>query len=73
MTCIYTTICSFPQLVESCCVAQRLSPMLCDNLEVGDGSVGERLRMGGIYEYVWLIHFVVQWKLTQHCKAVVLQ
>ena len=23
----------------------------------------------GIYVYVWLIHFSVQQKLTQHCKA----
>ena len=21
-----------------------------------------------VYVYVWLIHFVVQWRLTQHCK-----
>ena len=23
----------------------------------------------GIYVYVWLIHFTVQQKLTQYCKA----
>ena len=23
--------------------------------------------------YVWLIHFAVQQKLTQHCKAIILQ
>ena len=22
---------------------------------------------------MWLIHYAVQWKLTQHCKATVLQ
>ena len=27
----------------------------------------------GIYVYVQLIHFAVQQKLTQHCKATVLQ
>ena len=27
----------------------------------------------GIYVYVWLIHFVIQQKLTHHCKAVILQ
>ena len=27
----------------------------------------------GIYVYVWLIHFVVQQKLTQHCKATIPQ
>ena len=47
MTCTYATICSFPQLVESCCVAQGLSPVLSDNLEVRDGSVGGRLRREG--------------------------
>ena len=24
----------------------------------------------GIYVYVWLIHFAVQWKLTEYCEAV---
>ena len=27
----------------------------------------------GIYVYVWLIHFAVLYKLTQHCKATILQ
>ena len=27
----------------------------------------------GISVCVWLIHFVVQWRLTQHCKATILQ
>ena len=27
----------------------------------------------GIYVHVWLIHFAVQQKLTQHCKATILQ
>ena len=26
----------------------------------------------GIYVYIWLIHFVVQQRLTQHCKAIIL-
>ena len=29
--------------------------------------------MEGIYVCVWLIHVVIWQKLTQHCKAVVLQ
>ena len=27
----------------------------------------------GIYVHIWLIHFVVQQKLTQHCKATIFQ
>ena len=27
----------------------------------------------GICVYIWLIHFVIQQKLTQHCKAIILQ
>ena len=29
--------------------------------------------MGGIYVYTWLIHFIVQQKITQYCRATVLQ
>ena len=48
--------------------------MLCDDLEGWDGMggvVGERLKREGIYVYIWLIHFLV--KLSQHCKAIILQ
>ena len=34
--------------------------------------VGQRLKMEGIYVYLWLIHVVVQQKLTQYCKVIVL-
>ena len=27
----------------------------------------------GIYIYVWLIYFAVQWKLTEYCEATMLQ
>ena len=44
--------------------------MLCDDLEVWDGKgVGARLQREGMYVYTQLIHFVVQQKLMQHCKA----
>ena len=50
--------------------------MLCDHLEGWDRE-GEResQEVGdmGIYVYVQLIHFVIQQKLTQHCKAIILQ
>ena len=26
-----------------------------------------------IYIYIYMSHFVVQWKLTQHCKSTILQ
>ena len=37
------------------------------------GGVGGRLKRKEIYVYLWLIHVVVQQKLAQHCKAIVLQ
>ena len=37
------------------------------------GSMGGRLEKEGIYIYLWLIHVVVQQKLTQHYKAIILQ
>ena len=46
--------------------------LLCDDLEVWDGGVGEkRLKREGICVYLQLTH-VVQQKLTQHCKAITL-
>ena len=35
--------------------------------------VGGRLKREWIYVNIQLIHFVVELKLTQHCKAVILQ
>ena len=29
---------------------------------------GRKSRKGGMYAYVWLIHFAAQHKLIQHCK-----
>ena len=44
--------------------------MLRDDLE---GGVAGRPKRKGMYAHVKLIHFVAQQKLTQHCKATVLQ
>ena len=44
--------------------------MLCDDLQ-GWGREGwGRSKMQGIYVSIWLIHFIVQQKPTQHCKAI---
>ena len=50
--------------------------MLCDDLEEWGREGGREAQEGGdmeIYVYIELIHFVVQQKLTQHCKAIILQ
>ena len=46
--------------------------MLCDDLDGWDGG-GGRSKRDRRYVYIWLIHFVVQQKLTQDCKAITLQ
>ena len=40
---------------------------------VGWGWMGGRAKREGLYVYIELIHFIVQQKLTQHCKAIILQ
>ena len=35
--------------------------------------MGRKSKEEGMYVHMWLIHFAVQQKLTQHCKATVLQ
>ena len=35
--------------------------------------MGRKSKEEGIYVHMWLIHFAVQQKLTQHCKATILQ
>ena len=44
--------------------------MLCDDLEGWDGW-GREVKREEIYDYIELIHFVVQQKLTQHCKTII--
>ena len=52
---------------------RELSAMLCDDLEKGRWQVEGRLKRKGIHVYIELIHIVVREKLTQHCKAIMLQ
>ena len=50
--------------------------MLCDHLEGWDKEGVRETQEGGdidIYVNVQLIHFVIQQKLTQQCKAIILQ
>ena len=50
--------------------------MLCDHLEGWDREGRRETLEGGdmgIYVYIQLIHFVIQQKLTQQCKAIILQ
>ena len=50
--------------------------VLCDHLEGWDRDGGREMQEGGdmgIYVYIYLIHFVIQQKLTNHCKAIILQ
>ena len=50
--------------------------MLCEDLEGWDRVGGRETQEGGdmgIYVCIWLIHFVVQPKLTQYCEAIILQ
>ena len=43
-----------------------------DDLEGWDGGKGRRSQREGIYVHILLIHFVLQQKLTKHCKAVII-
>ena len=47
--------------------------VLCDDLEEWDREGGREMQEGGdmaICVYVWLIHFVIQRKLTHHCREI---
>ena len=53
---------------------RELGLVLCDGLEEWDGGgVGGRFKREGIHAHIQLIHIVVQQKLRQHCRAVILQ
>ena len=47
--------------------------MLCDDLKEWNAGAKGRVRREGIYVYIELIYIVVQQKLTQHSKAILLQ
>ena len=58
------------QFGGTCCTAQEAQ--LCAALIGRDGRMGSRPR-GGIYIHLRLSHTVVQQKLAQHCKPLILQ
>ena len=47
--------------------------MLCDDLDGWDRGMGGRFKRESIYVYIKLFNFVVQQKLTHHCKAITLR
>ena len=54
----------------------EISLVLCVHLEEWYREGGRGMQEGGdmgIYVCIWLIHFVVQQKLTQHCETTILQ
>ena len=73
---IYTTTCRMDGWWEAAASHREISSVLCDHLEGWDRE-GEREthegRDMGICVYLWLIHFVIQQKLTHHCRAITLQ
>ena len=61
---------------EAAASHREITSVLCDHLEGWDREGGSETQEGGdmgIYVYLELIHFVIQQKLTQHCKAIILQ
>ena len=55
---------------------RELPSVLCDELEGCDRwelGGGGRLKREGIYVYIYLIHTFIQYKLTQHCEAIIFQ
>ena len=51
-------------------VLTYICPSWCSVMTWG---LGGRLSREGIYVYIWLIHDVVQQKLAQHCKIIIVQ
>ena len=62
--------------MEAAAWHREISSVLCNHLEGWDKEGGRETQEGGdmgIYVCILLIHFVIQQKLTQHCKAIILQ
>ena len=59
------------QKIFLCWIAQRdqLVALWWPRRVEQDDGVGGRSNREGLYAYLWLIHFITQQKVTQHCKA----
>ena len=56
------------------CDAGSSSRGLCDNLQGGRGwETGGRFKREEAFVHLWLIHVDVWGRLTQYCKAIILQ
>jgi len=67
--------CAWLKLQGCLGITYATSLLGCQDPESG-GDLGTILlshRRKGICVYIWLIHFIVQWKLIQHCKATIPQ
>ena len=51
----------------------EFNTQLCDDLEGVNGGMGSRFKREETYVYLGLTNVGVQQKLTQHCKAIILQ
>ena len=69
---MYTAMCEKDSSWEAAIQHRELSSVLCDDLEGWDEGVGGRLKREGMDVYIQLSHTVVQQKLTQPHKAVIL-
>ena len=62
---------SYDVTVGSRCYNRGLSSALCDDL-AGWGGVWGGLKREEKSVYIWPVHIVVEQKLTQHCKVIIL-
>ena len=58
---------------ETALQCREFTLVLSGDLEGWDKGVGGRSEREGTYVYLKLIHFIVQQKLTQHCKETIPQ
>ena len=67
-------MCKIDSQWEAAIQHRELTSVLCEDLGRWDwGGEGGKSKREGIYAYIQLIHFVVQQKLVQYCKPIILQ
>ena len=71
--CMCTAMCKTDSSWGSAVQHKQLSLVLCDHPEGWGGRVEGRLERQGSCVYLQLVHIVVQQKLIQPCKAIILQ